>query len=74
MENAEQYRLAGDLILANLEKLQPGMAEADLTAHDGTRCVVILDPKRSVQAVPTLQKYKSESRTENLASRLLQAG
>jgi len=60
VQDPEPYRIKGDLILANLRQLKTGMECADLTAYDGTRANVRLDPKRSPARNAELyfKKYK----------------
>lgn len=43
----DEYKHAGDLILANLNMILPGSSEAELQGYDGEKMVVALDPKRS---------------------------
>jgi predicted ribosome quality control (RQC) complex YloA/Tae2 family protein len=59
-DQAEQYRQAGDLVLANLDRLKTGMEEADLAGYDGTSVRVQLDPKLSParNAERLFKKYK----------------
>lgn len=59
-QNAEEYRLAGDLILANLTRLARGVEQARLTGYDGRTVGVKLDPKRSPgqNAELYFKKYK----------------
>jgi predicted ribosome quality control (RQC) complex YloA/Tae2 family protein len=44
-EQADQYKQAGDLILANLRLLHGGMDRAELTGYDGLTFVIDLDRK-----------------------------
>jgi predicted ribosome quality control (RQC) complex YloA/Tae2 family protein len=46
-EQADRYKQAGDLILANLKLLHGGMDHAALSGYDGRTTVVNLDPKLS---------------------------
>jgi predicted ribosome quality control (RQC) complex YloA/Tae2 family protein len=46
-ERAEEFKQAGDLILANLKSLRTGMDHAELTGYDGRTVIVKLDPTRS---------------------------
>jgi predicted ribosome quality control (RQC) complex YloA/Tae2 family protein len=57
---ADEYRQAGDLILANLARLARGAAQAELTGYDGRTVLVKLDPKRSPgqNAELYFKKYK----------------
>jgi predicted ribosome quality control (RQC) complex YloA/Tae2 family protein len=59
-QQAEQYRQAGDLILANLRRISAGTEEAALTGYDGISINVRLDPKRSPAGNAELyfKKYK----------------
>lgn len=44
---ADEFKRAGDLILAHLHQLTPGMTTAELTGHDGTTQTVLLEQKRT---------------------------
>ncbi len=57
---ADEYRRAGDLILANLTSLARGAGQAELTGYDGGPVPVKLDPKRSPgqNAELYFKKYK----------------
>jgi predicted ribosome quality control (RQC) complex YloA/Tae2 family protein len=57
---ADQYRLTGDLILANLTRFARGTEQAELTGYDGRSVLVKLDPKRSAgqNAELYFKKYK----------------
>jgi predicted ribosome quality control (RQC) complex YloA/Tae2 family protein len=59
-DRAEEYKRAGDLILANLKRLGIGMERADLTGYDGGMITVHLDPQRSPSqnAERYFKKYK----------------
>ncbi|MHB8844241.1 MAG: Rqc2 family fibronectin-binding protein [Nitrospirota bacterium] len=46
-ERAEDYRIAGELILANKQLLSRGQESAELTGYDGKTVTVPLDPARS---------------------------
>ncbi|MDO4545141.1 MAG: NFACT RNA binding domain-containing protein [Bacillota bacterium] len=47
-ENAEEYRLFGELLTANLHLIQPGAAEVQVTSYyDGSQVTIPLDPKLS---------------------------
>lgn len=75
-EKADEYRQAGDLILANLNNLQTGMEQADLVGYDGKTIRVKLDPKRSParNAEWYFKKYKkAKSGTDIIAGRLRRA-
>jgi predicted ribosome quality control (RQC) complex YloA/Tae2 family protein len=49
-DEAEAYKQAGELILANLNRLQQGMSRAELTGFEGGSVSLSLDPKRSPAA------------------------
>jgi predicted ribosome quality control (RQC) complex YloA/Tae2 family protein len=72
-ERVDEYRQAGDLVLAHLKELRTGMERADLTGYDGRTVAVLLDPKRSPSRNAELyfKKYK-KARTgrDIIASRL----
>jgi predicted ribosome quality control (RQC) complex YloA/Tae2 family protein len=57
---SEEYRLKGDLVLANLRQIKTGMASADLPGYDGIRTTVQLDPRRTPARNAELyfKKYK----------------
>ena len=59
-DRVEEYRQAGDLVLAHLKELRTGMERADLVGYDGSTVAVILDPKRSPSGNAELyfKKYK----------------
>jgi predicted ribosome quality control (RQC) complex YloA/Tae2 family protein len=59
-DRVEEYRQAGDIILAHLKELRTGMERADLVGYDGRTVTVILDPKRSPSGNAELyfKKYK----------------
>jgi predicted ribosome quality control (RQC) complex YloA/Tae2 family protein len=59
-DRVEEYRQAGDLVLAHLKELRTGMEQADLVGYDGSTVAVILDPKRSPSGNAELyfKKYK----------------
>ena len=46
-QQSEEYRIAGDLILANLGRLRTGMDEVVLNDSEGRSFTLRLDPKRS---------------------------
>ncbi len=60
VQEAEDFRKKGDLILANLQHLKNGMESAELVRFDGAHAVVQLDPKRtpSQNAELYFKKYK----------------
>jgi len=59
-DQAEKYRQAGDLVLANLERLKTGMEQVDLVGYDNMSVAVRLDPKLSParNADRFFRKYK----------------
>lgn len=59
-KRGDEYRQAGDLILANLNRLTTGMEHADLSGYDGKSISVTLDPRRSPaqNAERYFKKYK----------------
>jgi predicted ribosome quality control (RQC) complex YloA/Tae2 family protein len=59
-DRVEEYRQAGDLVLAHLKELRTGMERADVVGYDGSTVTVILDPKRSPSKNAELyfKKYK----------------
>jgi predicted ribosome quality control (RQC) complex YloA/Tae2 family protein len=59
-EKGDGYRVAGELILANKDRLKKGQAQADLTGYDGERMPIVLDPTRSPaeNARRYFQRYK----------------
>jgi predicted ribosome quality control (RQC) complex YloA/Tae2 family protein len=74
---AEEYRRAGDLILANLHFLERGREQAELKGQDGEPIFLRLDPKRSPAGNAELyfKKYKKAKKgREIIAARLKQAG
>jgi predicted ribosome quality control (RQC) complex YloA/Tae2 family protein len=74
---SEEYRKAGDLILANLHQLERGREQAELRGHDGQTMLVRLDPKRSSAGNAELyfKKYKKAKKgKEIITARLKQAG
>jgi predicted ribosome quality control (RQC) complex YloA/Tae2 family protein len=60
MEQAEDYRQKGDLVLAHLKQLKQGVGHADLMGYDGIPISVRLDPERSPSQNAELyfKKYK----------------
>ena len=75
-DRIDEYRQAGDLILAHLKDLRTGMERADLTGYDGNAVAVTLDPKHSPSRNAELyfKKYK-KARTgrDIITARLRQA-
>ncbi len=74
---AEEYRRAGDLILANRNSLRAGISQADLADYDGSTVRVPLDPKRSPagNAEQYFKKYKkAKSGRDIIAVRLRETG
>jgi predicted ribosome quality control (RQC) complex YloA/Tae2 family protein len=74
---AEEYRRAGDLILANLNCLERGREQAELKGQDGETILLRLDPKRSPTGNAELyfKKYKKAKKgREIIATRLKLAG
>jgi predicted ribosome quality control (RQC) complex YloA/Tae2 family protein len=72
-DRVEEYRQAGDLVLAHLKELRTGMERADLVGYDGNTVAVILDPKRSPSRNAELyfKKYKKAKMGRDIiASRL----
>ena len=59
-EQGDNYRLMGELVLANKHLLTKGQPAADLTGYDGTTVSVVLDPSRSPaeNAGRYFQRYK----------------
>jgi predicted ribosome quality control (RQC) complex YloA/Tae2 family protein len=59
-EKADEYRRAGDLILANLARIEKGAEQAELTGYDGRTVTVRLDPRKSParNADACFRKYK----------------
>jgi predicted ribosome quality control (RQC) complex YloA/Tae2 family protein len=75
-DRVDEYRHAGDLVLAHLKELRTGMEHADLTGYDGRSVSVLLDPKRSPSGNAELyfKKYKKARRGRDIiAERLRQA-
>ncbi len=60
VEQADQFRTMGDLVLANLQNLKTGITSAELEGYDGTRLTVPLDPSLSPpkNADRYFKKYK----------------
>ena len=59
-EKGDDYRLAGELILANKDRLKKGQAQADLPGYDGRPVSIRLDPSGSPaeNARKYFQRYK----------------
>ena len=59
-EQGDNYRLMGELVLANKHLLAKGQPAAELTGYDGTTVSVALDPSRSPaeNAGKYFQRYK----------------
>ncbi|MCK9418031.1 MAG: NFACT family protein [Nitrospirae bacterium] len=75
-DRVDEYRQAGDLVLAHLKELRTGMERADLTGYDGTTVPVLLDPKRSPSGNAELyfKKYKKAKKGRDIiAGRLRQS-
>lgn len=72
-EQAEQYRLMGEMILANRNRLAKGMSTADLVGYDGLTRTVALDPERppSANAERYFKKYKKAKAGRALIAGLL---
>ena len=74
---AENYKKAGDLILANLPRLERGRERVELRDYNGEAVLLRLDPKRSPAGNAELyfKKYKkAKAGREIIARRLRQAG
>jgi len=69
-DRIDEYRQAGDLILAHLKGLKTGMERADLTGYDGITTAVTLDPKRSPSGNAELyfKKYKKAKKGRDIIS------
>jgi predicted ribosome quality control (RQC) complex YloA/Tae2 family protein len=75
-DRVDEYRQAGDMVLAHLQELRTGMERADLTGYDGRTVSVILDPKRSPSGNAELyfKKYKKARKGRDIiAARLRQS-
>ncbi len=75
-DRVDEYRQAGDLVLAHLKELRTGMERADLTGYDGRTVEVTLDPKRSPSGNAELyfKKYKKARKGRDIiAARLRQS-
>lgn len=73
-DRIEEYRHAGDLVLAHLKELRTGMERADLTGYDGRTVAVLLDPKRSPSGNAELyfKKYKKARNGRDIIAGRLQ--
>lgn len=74
---AENYKKAGELLLANLLRLERGREQVELRGYDGEAVLVRLDPKRSPTRNAELyfKKYKkAKAGKEIITMRLKQAG
>ena len=71
---AEEYKRAGDCILANLSQLESGAAQVELMGHDGKTVILSLDPKRSPSRNAELyfKKYKKAKAGLNIIPARLQ--
>jgi predicted ribosome quality control (RQC) complex YloA/Tae2 family protein len=72
-DRIDEYRLAGELVLARLNELWTGMTEADLTGYDGKTVSVTLDPKLSPSqnADRYFKKYKKAKAGRGIISKRL---
>ncbi len=73
---AEAYKKAGEVILANLKNLERGREQAELKSHDGECVLVRLDPHRSPadNADRYFKKYKkAKAGRAIIAKRIAQA-
>jgi len=73
-EHADEFKEAGDLILANLRNLKTGMDHAELMGYDGRITFVKLDPKRSPSKNAELKfkAYKKAKAGQQIISSRLQ--
>lgn len=73
-EQTEMFRLAGDLILANLDRLKTGMEQVELVGYDGISVPVRLDPKLSParNADRYFRKYKKAKAGHTIIKQRLQ--
>jgi predicted ribosome quality control (RQC) complex YloA/Tae2 family protein len=67
-DHCEEYRKLGDLVLANMDNIRPGMEQVSLTDYHGVTTVVPLDPKRSPagNAEWYFKKYKKAKAGRNI--------
>ncbi len=72
--HAEEYRMAGELVLANLKLLKRGAESAELEGYSGEKIVVPLDPLRtpSENAELYFKKYKKAKAGLAIISRRLE--
>lgn len=73
-ERADEYKEAGDLILANLRNLKTGMDHAELAGYDGRTMFLKLDSKRSPtkNAELKFKAYKKAKAGQQIISSRLQ--
>jgi predicted ribosome quality control (RQC) complex YloA/Tae2 family protein len=73
-DQAEKYRQAGDLVLANLDRLKTGMEQVDLAGYDKMSVAVRLDPKLSParNADRFFRKYKKAKAGHTIIMQRLQ--
>ena len=73
-DQASEHKQAGDLILANLDLLKPGMSKAELTGHDGIVRLVPLDQRRTPvrNAEQYFKRYKKAKAGRSIVSGRLQ--
>lgn len=73
-EHAEEYKQAGNIILANLQRLTTGMKDVELEGYDGIVVSVRLDPKRSPSKNAELyfKKYKKAKAGQKIIATRLQ--
>lgn len=74
-ERAEDYRAAGELILANKHRLSRGQEQVELTGYDGKTITVMLDPARtpSENAEHYFKRYKKARAGLSVMQERLQA-
>jgi predicted ribosome quality control (RQC) complex YloA/Tae2 family protein len=67
-DKADEYRQAGNLVLANLKKLRTGVEQATLEDYDGSSIVVRLDPRFSPtqNADRFFKKYKKAKKGRSI--------
>ncbi len=75
-QKAEEYRQAGNLILANLGRLKTGQEHASLSGYDGETVNVRLDPKLSParNADHYFKKYKKAKAGRDIIAARLRGG
>lgn len=73
-DRAEEYKQAGNLVLANLNRLKTGMEQVDLIGYDGHTVAVSLDPKLSPSrnADRFFRKYKKAKTGHDIIPQRLQ--